>query len=65
MANLSKEKGQELFPQWVFIGFICIGIQGVYVKLINHCQAVMIKQYITFKELSGLILSQDQLAKGL
>ena len=31
------------------------------VKLINHCQAVMIKQYITFKELSGLILSQDQI----
>ena len=22
MADLSKEKGQELFPQWAFIGFI-------------------------------------------
>ena len=22
MANLSKEKGQEPFPQWAFIGFI-------------------------------------------
>ena len=22
MANLSEEKGQEPFPQWVFIGFI-------------------------------------------
>ena len=21
MDNLSKEKGQELFPQWAFIGF--------------------------------------------
>ena len=21
MADLSKEKGQELFPQWAFIGF--------------------------------------------
>ena len=21
MAHLSKEKGQELFPQWAFIGF--------------------------------------------
>ena len=44
VADLSKEKGQEPVPQWAFIGFICIGIQGVYVKLINHCQAVMIKQ---------------------
>ena len=40
VTNLSKEKGQELFPQWAFIGFICIGIQGVYIKLINLCQAV-------------------------
>ena len=44
VADLSKEKGQETVPQWAFIGFICIGIQGVYVKLINHCQAVMIEQ---------------------
>ena len=22
MANLAKEKGQEPFPQWVFIGFV-------------------------------------------
>ena len=29
VADLSKEKGQEPVPQWVFIGFICIGIQGV------------------------------------
>ena len=30
MADFSKEKGQEPVPQWAFIGFICIGIQGVY-----------------------------------
>ena len=30
MADLSKGKGQEPVPQWAFIGFICIGIQGVY-----------------------------------
>ena len=23
------------------LGLICIGIQGIYVKLISHCQAVM------------------------
>ena len=51
MADFSKEKGQEHVPPWTFIGFLCIGIQGVYVKFINHCQAVMIKQLITFKEL--------------
>ena len=27
-----------------FIDLICIGILGVYIKLINHCQAVTIKQ---------------------
>ena len=31
MAELSKEKGQEPVPQWTFTGFICIGIQGVYI----------------------------------
>ena len=30
MAELLKEKVQEPVPQWAFIGFICIGIQGVY-----------------------------------
>ena len=44
VADLSKEKGQKPVPQWAFIGFICIGIQGMYVKLINHCQEVRIKQ---------------------
>ena len=28
----------------LLLGLICIGIQGIYVKLINHCQAEMIKQ---------------------
>ena len=43
VADLSKEKGQKPVPQWAFIEFICIGIQGIYIKF-NHCQAVMIKQ---------------------
>ena len=29
VADLSKEKGQKPVPQWAFIGFICIGIQGI------------------------------------
>ena len=42
MADLTKERGQEPVPQWAFIAFICIGIQGIYGKLINHGQAVII-----------------------
>ena len=41
VADLSKEKGQEPVPQWALLGSVCTGIQ---VKLINHCQAVRIKQ---------------------
>ena len=43
VADLSKEKGQEPSPllNGLLLGSICIGIQ---VKLINHCQAVRIKQ---------------------
>ena len=41
VADLSREKGQAPCPHWAFIGFICTGIQ---IKLINHCQAVRIKQ---------------------
>ena len=33
MAHLSKEKGQEPFPQWLSLGSICTGIQA---KLINQ-----------------------------
>ena len=29
VAKLSKEKGQEPFPQWAFIEFIYTGIQGI------------------------------------
>ena len=44
MADLSKEKGQEPVPQWAFIGFNLHRNTGhIYVKVINHCQAVMIK----------------------
>ena len=59
---LSKEKGPEPFPLWAFIRFISTGIQ---MKLTNHCQAVRVKQYITYRELWGLILSYSQLVKGL
>ena len=48
MANLSKEKGPEPFPPWAFIRFIRTGIQ---IKLINHCQAVRVKQYKIYREL--------------
>ena len=65
MAFLSKKKGQEPFPQWAFIGFNLHRNTGrIYVKLISHCQAVMIKHQIIFKELLGLILSQGQIVKG-
>ena len=62
VAHLSKEKGPEPFPPWAFIRFIHTGIQ---IKLINHCQAVRVKQYIAYRELWGLILSYSQLVKGL
>ena len=48
MADLSKEKGPEPFPPWVFIRFIHIGMQ---IKLINHCQPVRVKQYRISREL--------------
>ena len=63
VADISKvrmRRGKSLFLNGILLGSICTGIQ---VKLVNHCQAVMIKQQITFK-LQGLILSQGQLAKG-
>ena len=64
MADLSKDKTSSLFLNRLLLGLICIGIQGIYIKL-NHSQAIMIKLQITFKELRGLILSQGHLAKGL
>ena len=45
MANLSKEKGLEPVPQWAFMRFNLYKNAGhIHVKLINHCQVVMIKQ---------------------
>ena len=38
-----KGRAPRPFPWQAFIGLICIGIQGIYGKLINHCQAVIIK----------------------
>ena len=29
----------NLFLYGLLLGLICVGIQGVYIKLINHCQA--------------------------
>ena len=57
-----RRRAKSLFLNGLLLGSICTGIE---VKLINHCQAVMIKQWITYKELWGLILSQGQLAKEL
>ena len=62
VADLSKEKGPEPSPLCAFIRFIHTRI---LIKLINHCQAVRVKQYIIYRELSGLILSYGQLVKGL
>ena len=42
------EKGPEPLSPGAFIRFIHIGIR---IKLINHCQAVRVKQYITYREL--------------
>ena len=49
MAELSKEKGQEPVLTGLLLGLfaeeyrVCVCV-CVCVKLINHCQAVMIKQ---------------------
>ena len=61
MANLSRENGLDPFPLWAFIRFIGIGMQ---IKLINHCQAVRVKQYRIYRELPGLSLSYSQSARG-
>ena len=43
-------KARNLFLNGILLGVICIGIQGVRVNL-NHCQAVIIKHWITFIKL--------------
>ena len=35
-----KRRAKSLFLNGLFLGSICTGKQGVYVKLINHCQAI-------------------------
>ena len=44
-ATLSVKKRACPVPclDRLLVGLICIGIQGIYIKLINHCQAEMIK----------------------
>ena len=59
MTNLSKEKGQEPFPQWTFIGFNKRNTGEAHQSLPGSKD-----QTIANKELGGLILSQGQLAKG-
>ena len=61
MADLSKEKGQEPFPQWAFIGFNLHRNTGKAHQSLSGSK----DQTIDNKELLGLILSQGQLAKGL
>ena len=59
---LSKEKGQEPFPQWAFIGFSLHRNTGKAHQSLSGSKDQIIK---TYKELQGLFLSQGQLAKGL
>ena len=61
MADFSKEKGQEPFPQWAFIGFNLHRNTGKAHQSLSGSK----DQTIDNKELLGLILSQGQLAKGL
>ena len=60
MADFSKEKGQEPFPQWAFIGFSLHRNTGKAHQSLSGSK----DQTIDNKELRGLILSQGQLAKG-
>ena len=45
-ATLSVKERASPIPclDRLLLGLICIGIQGIYIKLINHCQEVMMKQ---------------------
>ena len=43
LATLSRGESPDPFLDRLLLGLICIGIQGVYGKLINHCQVEMIK----------------------
>ena len=62
MADLSKEKGQEPFPQWVFIGFNLHRNTGKAHQSLSGSK----DQTIDNKQRTlRLILSQGHLAKGL
>ena len=61
MANLSKEKDKEPFPQRAFMGFNLHRNTGKAHQSLSGSK----DQTIDNKELRGLIMSQSQLAKGL
>ena len=42
--SVKERASLVLYLDRLLLGLICIGIQGIYVKLINHCQTEMIKQ---------------------
>ena len=59
MTSLSKEKGQEPFPQWAFIGF------NLHRNTGKAHQSLSGSTDQTIDNKQGLILSQGQLAKGI
>ena len=59
MTSLSKEKGQEPFPQWAFIGF------NLHRNTGKAHQSLSGSKDQTIDNKQGLILSQGQLAKGI
>ena len=63
MAFLSKEKGQEPFPQRAFIGFNLYRNTG-HIGKAHQSLSGRNDQIITFKELGGLVLTQGQIVKG-
>ena len=46
-----RKRAKGLFLNGLLLGSVCAEIQ---VKLINHCQAVRVKQWITYKDFEGL-----------
>ena len=66
MANPSREQGQEPVPQWAFIGFICIGKQGVYIHKAHQSLLGSKDQTIdNVQRTMRTYFESDQLAKGL
>ena len=64
MADLSKEKGQEPFPQWAFIGFILHRNTGhrhrAHQSLSNSNDQIIDNIQRTMRAYLG----QDQIARG-